>query len=99
LKKLALAILISTGSLTVIADEYVGPHVRQDGTFVQGHYRTDANETRIDNYSTRGNVNPYTGQKGYQDPYKSSTYGDGYSTPKSTYGEPYKNPYGQKRSR
>lgn len=60
---------------------YVNGHYRKDGTYVQGHYRSNANYTRIDNYSTRGNYNPYTGQKGYTNPYKMPT--------NSTY-KPYK---------
>lgn len=48
---------------------YVKPHVRKDGTFVQGHYRTSPNNTKLDNWSTEGNVNPYTGKAGTVDPY------------------------------
>lgn len=50
-------------------DTYVKPHVRSDGTFVQGHYRTSPNRTTIDNYSTSPNYNPYTGKQGTVDPY------------------------------
>ena len=44
-------------------------YVRQDGTYVAPHYQTNPNGTRLDNYSTRGNVNPYTGKPGTVDPY------------------------------
>ena len=50
-------------------DTYVRPYVRSDGTYVQGHYRTAPNETRVDNWSSRPNVNPYTGKVGTVDPY------------------------------
>jgi len=30
----------------------------------QGHYRSSPNSTQRDNYSTYGNTNPYTGQRG-----------------------------------
>lgn len=40
------------------------------GKYVQPYYRTSPNSTRWDNYSTRGNYNPYTGKKGYTSPYK-----------------------------
>lgn len=40
------------------------------GTYVQPYYRSNSNTTRWDNYSTRGNYNPYTGKKGYTSPYK-----------------------------
>ena len=45
-------------------DVYVNGYYRRDGTYVQPHYRTAPNRTRNDNYSTRGNVNPYTGERG-----------------------------------
>lgn len=44
--------------------EYVHGYVRQDGTVVGGYYRTQANDTVLDNYSTYGNYNPYTGRYG-----------------------------------
>jgi len=45
---------------------YVAPHVRKDGTYVEGHHRSNPNRTVDDNYGTRGNYNPYTGQQGTQ---------------------------------
>jgi hypothetical protein len=38
--------------------------VRRDGTFVAPHRRSVPNGTTRDNWSTKGNVNPYTGKKG-----------------------------------
>ncbi len=38
--------------------------------YITPHYRTSPNSTRWDNWSTRGNYNPYTGKKGYSSPYK-----------------------------
>jgi uncharacterized protein YgiM (DUF1202 family) len=43
-------------------------HYRKDGTYVPPHYRTAPNGTTLDNWSTRGNVNPYTGEVGTRDP-------------------------------
>lgn len=40
------------------------------GRYIMPHYRTSPNRTRFDNYSTKGNYNPYTGKKGYSSPYK-----------------------------
>lgn len=63
-----------------MADTYVRGHVRKDGTYVQPHYRSNSNGTNLDNYSTRGNVNPYTGQRGSQAPdYGNSYDNDGYN--------------------
>ena len=52
--------------LTVWAfpDSYVKPHMTKRGHFVEGHYKTKKNKTRMDNYSEKGNINPYTGKKG-----------------------------------
>ena len=51
------------------AQVHVKPHVTKDGTYVQGHTRTAPNSTKLDNYSTQGNVNPYSGQTGTVNPY------------------------------
>ncbi|MBI3440971.1 MAG: hypothetical protein HY052_04090 [Proteobacteria bacterium] len=45
-------------------------HTRKDGTFVVPHHATNPNSTKRDNYSSRGNVNPYTGKPGTVDPDK-----------------------------
>ena len=59
------------------ADTYVRGHVRQDGTYVQPHYRTNPDSNRFNNYSTQGNTNPHNGQAGTVDPYKpSNSYGN-----------------------
>jgi len=56
------------------AQVYVKGYVTKNGTYVAPHYRSSPNTTTLDNYSTRGNVNPYTGQVGTRDPYPSTTY-------------------------
>lgn len=43
---------------------WVNGYYRSNGTYVQGHYRTEKNHTVNDNWTTRGNVNPYTGKAG-----------------------------------
>lgn len=40
------------------------------GYYVAPHYKTTPNRTRFDNFSTKGNYNPYTGKKGSVNPYK-----------------------------
>ncbi|HZS64239.1 MAG TPA: hypothetical protein VFA53_07065 [Xanthobacteraceae bacterium] len=47
---------------------YVNPYTRSDGTYVAPHYQTNPNNTQYDNYGTRGNYNPYTGQYGTHSP-------------------------------
>jgi hypothetical protein len=67
---LLLALLAGTAA----AQTYVQPHVRKDGTFVPGHYRSAPDRTPINNYSTQGNYNPYTGQAGTVNPYAAPAY-------------------------
>lgn len=47
---------------------YVKGHVRSDGVYVRGHYKTNSNQTNRDNYSTKPNFNPWTGESGYIEP-------------------------------
>lgn len=49
---------------------YVMGYYRKNGTYVQPHHRSNPNSSRFDNYSTKGNYNPYTGKKGTVNPYK-----------------------------
>lgn len=65
MKILALAIL-AAASFPAVAQTYVNPHVRQDGTYVPGYFRSAPDSTVDNNYGTRGNYNPYTGQTGTQ---------------------------------
>jgi hypothetical protein len=46
----------------------VSGHVRKDGTYVQPHRATNQNQTQRDNWSSKPNVNPYTGKPGEKDP-------------------------------
>ena len=46
------------------AQVYVNGYTRSNGTYVPGHYRSSPNSNQRDNYSTYGNTNPYTGQRG-----------------------------------
>jgi hypothetical protein len=45
-------------------DVHVDGYVRQNGKYVAPHARTPQNATTTDNFSTKGNVNFYTGQPG-----------------------------------
>ena len=47
---------------------YVRGYTRRDGTYVQPHYRSAPDGNVYNNWSTRGNVNPYTGQPGTVNP-------------------------------
>ena len=62
----------STKSYTYSPTNYdtiwVNGYRKNNGTYVEGHYKTRPNHTVYDNWSTKGNVNPYTGKKGYKRP-------------------------------
>lgn len=58
------------GASTAFADVYVKGYIKKDGTYVAPHYRSNPNSSQYDNWSTKGNVNPYTGKKGYKNPDK-----------------------------
>ena len=47
----------------------VSGYTRKNGTYVPAHRRTRANRNRFDNYSTQGNINPWTGLPGHVNPY------------------------------
>lgn len=75
MKKLIAIAAISLGfgfaGLAFAGDTYVQGYLKKDGTYVQGHFRSNPNDGTSDNWSTKGNVNPYTGKKGDR---KSSDY-------------------------
>jgi len=41
-------------------------YIKKNGTYVMPHYKTRKDGTRLNNYSTKGNINPYNGKKGYK---------------------------------
>ena len=43
-------------------------YTKKSGTYVAPHKRTAPNNTKMDNYSTKGNTNTYTGKKGTKKP-------------------------------
>ena len=48
------------------ADNWVNGYQKKDGTYVQGYMKSDSDNYRSNNYSSQGNTNPYTGERGYQ---------------------------------
>ncbi len=80
--------LCLVASVALAEDVYVRGHMRDtnhDGikdTYVQPYHRTSPDSNVENNYSTKGNVNPYTNQPGtvtpapdnYQQPYQSNPY-------------------------
>jgi hypothetical protein len=44
-------------------------YINDNGTYVAPHYRTSPDGSQFNNYSSQGSYNPYTGQRGYANPY------------------------------
>ena len=73
MKKIFLIIVIALLSVPIsFAQTWVDGYYKKDGTYVPGHFKSNSNSTTFDNYSTKGNVNPFTGEKGYKEPYSTS---------------------------
>ena len=64
------ALVIFFPALAEAGRTRVRPYTKKNGTYVQPHVRTTPNTSRMDNWSSKGNSNPYTGKKGTKDPWK-----------------------------
>src|SRR4051794_14410817 len=80
-----IALAAITLPATTSAQTYVHGYTKSNGTYVAPHYRSSPDNSLYNNYSTRGNVNPYTGKVGTKDPY--SSYGSNGSN--GSYSNPY----------
>lgn len=65
-----LCLLVASGA-AIAKDVRVDGYTKKDGTRVEPHHRSSPNDRKDDNYGTKGNDNPYTGEKGSRDPNKS----------------------------
>lgn len=70
MKKLFLPFLL----LLIVAPQahayrYTGGYIRSNGTYVRPHFSSNADHSRFNNWSTRGNVNPFTGKTGHLNPF------------------------------
>jgi len=74
MKKLLSLLCILLLSLVAIAQTApstrVHGYVKKNGTYVAPYHKTKPDRTQRNNYSTKGNINPYTGKKGYKMPVK-----------------------------
>jgi hypothetical protein len=91
MKKILILGLILDFSGIAFADVQVNGYYKSNGTYVQPYVRTSPNSTKLDNYSTKGNYNPYTGQQGtlnVNTPQQNYGYNSGYSN-NNSYGGYY----------
>ncbi|WP_158301111.1 hypothetical protein [Janthinobacterium sp. BJB426] len=73
IKYLAISMVFFTGIAS--AQVHVNGYTKKDGTYVAPHQRTAPDSTISNNYSTQGNVNPYTGKAGTVPNQADSSYG------------------------
>lgn len=71
---MGVALAMVAGAVSAQSTNSVRGYIRRDGTYVAPHVRTNPNSTRMDNYSTAPNYNPYTGQQGTVQPYPVPVY-------------------------
>jgi hypothetical protein len=76
----ALAFIVLT--VSAYADQYVHGYTRSNGTYVAPYMRSSPDSITSNNWSTKGNVNPYTGAPGTRN--ADSSYGSSYGS--SSYG-------------
>ena len=72
-KTLLAVLMFGTLLLPSLADAATKVHgyTTKKGTYVPSYYRSNTNKTKLDNYSTKGNINPYTGKRGYKSTFSS----------------------------
>lgn len=59
-------------SLIAFSDTFVRGYTKSNGTYVAPHYRSSPDSSYNNNWSVKGNQNPYTGSYGTNSP----TYND-----------------------
>jgi hypothetical protein len=65
---LLLGLVVATPAISQ-SSHYVRGYTTKNGTYVAPHYQTNPDSSRLNNWSTKGNINPYTGKPGTIDPY------------------------------
>lgn len=79
MKKIILSLFLLSVCLPVLANQRVSGYTRSNGTYVQPYTRSSPNGIKFDNYSTKGNYNPYNGNEGTVNVYtQQQNYGYNY---------------------
>ncbi len=60
----AVASTIAVTPASAASSHYVRGYTTKNGTYVAPHRQTKPNGLKVDNWSTKGNVNPFTGKSG-----------------------------------
>jgi hypothetical protein len=88
---LTIAVLVAIPAYAAGSHQVKG-YITQNGTYIAPHYQTNPDRSVWNNWSTQGNVNPYTGQAGTVNPYTYSIPTYQYQTPTYPVYQPYQ-PY------
>jgi len=64
IKYVLILISLATAISSDAKDHRVKGYVKDDGTYVAPHRQTDPDSNQMNNYSSGGNINPYTGKNG-----------------------------------
>lgn len=67
MKRTIILICAAVLAVPVLAKSTRG-YIKKDGTFVAPHQSSNPNHTQRDNWSSKGNTNPYTGKDGTREP-------------------------------
>lgn len=68
-KFLLLGLVLCCSAAMATGSHAVKGYYKKDGTYVAPTQATNPNDTKTDNYGSKGNVNPYSGKEGTKDPY------------------------------
>jgi hypothetical protein len=70
--KKIIPVILCLFSISALAtsSHYVRGYTKKDGTYVVPHRATNPNKTQRDNWSSKPNTNPYTGNHGTKAPKK-----------------------------
>jgi hypothetical protein len=64
-----LAAALLGGYASATESHHVRSYVTKRGAYVAPHRQTNPDHSKLNNWSTKGNVNPYTGKKGTKVPH------------------------------
>jgi len=64
----SLILALAAGAAEAKGSHTVRTYVKKSGTVVLRHRQTNPDHTKANNWSTKGNVNPYTGTPGTKSP-------------------------------
>ena len=93
MNKTIIVIFLATASTITLADQHVNGYIKHDGTYVQPYTRSTPDSSLSNNYSSQGNTNPYTGNRGSE----RNEYSNPPAYQQSPLYNPYESNYGRQR--